>query len=150
MADSSTSLTKKLQIKPNSTIHLMNAPEGFSGLLTDLPDGSKIVDMGDGPFDCVQLFVHNKADVEIHATQAIKWVKPGGLLWIAYPKKSRSAKTRPNINRDSGWETVQNAGWEGVRQISINATWSSLRFRPLTEIPKLTRKFGPNATQDEA
>lgn len=146
MAASPTSVTKKLQIKANNTVRVINAPDGFE--LGDLPEGAKVVDKGNGPFDCVQLFVYTKADVDTHAAKAIKAVKPGGLLWIAYPKKSGAIKT--DINRDSGWEAVHGAGWESVRLISLDDTWSSMRFRPLAEISRITRKFGPNARKDEA
>lgn len=63
---------------------------------------------------------------------AIASVRPGGLLWISYPK--RSAKVETDMTRDIGWETIDAAGWQGVTQIAIDATWSALRFRPAAEV----------------
>jgi hypothetical protein len=34
-----------------------------------------------------------------------------------------------DINRDSGWESIQKLGFETVRAVSIDDDWSALRFR---------------------
>jgi len=133
-----TPLVKKLNIRPGYKVLILNAPQEYRAFLGDVPEGVEIVTNGGGTFDLVQLFVYSRADVEQKALVAIKAVKPGGLLWFAYPKKSGKIKT--DISRDSGWNTVVEAGWEGVTQIAIDDTWSALRFRPLSEIKVMTRK----------
>ncbi len=59
---------------------------------------------------------------------AVSSLTPNGLLWIAYPKKISDLQT--DLSRDQGWASVFNSGWRAVRQISIDATWSALRFSP--------------------
>ena len=61
------------------------------------------------------------------------------ILWLAYPKKS-SKKYRSEINRDSGWITLGDAGFEGVRQIAIDEDWSALRFRNVKFIKSMKRQ----------
>ena len=51
-----------------------------------------------------------KTREDISHPAAIESVKPGGLLWFSYPKKSSAIKT--DIARDVGWETVAGAGLE--------------------------------------
>jgi len=133
-----TSLVKKLVIKPGYQLLIMNAPEGYTDLLGELPEGVIIDAAAEKQYDWVQLFVKSKADLNAHAPAAIAAVKPGGLLWFAYPKKSSAIKT--DINRDDGWEVVLNAGWDPVTQIAIDATWSALRFKPTGDIKVMTRK----------
>lgn len=133
-----TTLTKKLVIKPGYTLLILNAPQGYTALLDPLPDGVTVQTTADGQYDLVQLFVYSKADVAAHAPGAIAAVKSGGLLWFAYPKKSGAIKT--DINRDAGWQIVLDAGWDPVTQISIDDTWSSLRFKPTGDIKVMTRK----------
>lgn len=140
------SLAAKLQLKPGTQVHPVNVPQGYDYAALLGESGVEVVTEGSGPFDAVHLWVTKKAEVDEQAAQAIALVKPGGLLWLSYPKKSGKIKT--DINRDSGWEAVHGAGWEGVRLISIDDTWSAMRCRPLAEIPKLTRKFGPNAKKE--
>jgi hypothetical protein len=129
---SETALATKLQVKPGFKMVVINAPEGYLKMLDKLPEGTEVTTKGSGTFDFVQVFVCNKADVDSLAAKAIKAVKPGGMLWFAYPKKTGKIKT--DIHRDYGWDAVYNAGWEGVRLISVDDTWSAMRFRPTSEI----------------
>lgn len=130
-------LAEKLLIKPRNKVGIFNAPQGYVESLAPLPDDVKIQTRGKD-FDVVQVFVYNKADIDSRCMKAAELVNPGGIVWFTYPKKSGKIKT--DISRDTGWDTVVDAGWEGVTQIAIDETWSALRFRPLSEIKVLTRK----------
>ncbi len=112
----------------------MKAPDGYMQTLGTLPESTKVKTSTEGTFafDFVQLFVYNKADIDANATTAMQAVKPGGLLWFSYPKKSSKVKT--DITRDIGWEGVMSAGIRPVTQIAIDDTWSALRFRPASEV----------------
>jgi hypothetical protein len=130
-------LAQKFQIKPGNTLLVLNAPDGF-GTPLGAADTSVLTDT---QYDFVLAFVQRKDDIDTLAPHAIAAVKKGGMLWFAYPKQSGAIKT--DINRDSGWDTVAKAGWDGVRQISIDETWSALRYRPTSEInytPGSTRR----------
>ena len=127
-----TTLIKKLGIKPKQRIIILNAPEGYHELLGTLPSDAELVTTLDGTFDLVHLFVKNRAEVNQFAPMAIQAVKPGGLLWMSYPKKSSGVAT--DITRDVGWDALWNAGWRPVTQIAIDEVWSALRFRPLSEV----------------
>jgi hypothetical protein len=133
MAD--TSLIKKLGIKPKQGVLLLNAPEGyFEQIGVLLPADVELFSTpaSDDTFDVVLQFVHNKADVEKDTPIAIELVKPGGRLWISYPKQSSKIST--DINRDILWKIFPNSEWRPVAQISIDEIWSALRFRPTSEV----------------
>jgi hypothetical protein len=130
MAESS--LVKKLGMKAGQEMLIMNAPEGYMQMLAVLPEGARVKTSAEGTFDFVQVFVYNQADIDGNVTTAIQALKPGGLLWFAYPKKSSGVKT--NITRDIGWEGLMAAGMRPVTQIAIDDTWSALRFRPTSEV----------------
>jgi hypothetical protein len=136
MAD--TPLVKRLGIKPDDRVLLLNAPEGYEQILGELPEGAVTETNSEGLFDFVQLFVKSIADVENQAKSAIEALKPGGVIWFSYPKKSSKIKT--DISRDVGWDAAREAGFEVVSAVSIDDTWSALRFRPLHEIRVMTRK----------
>jgi hypothetical protein len=125
-------LLKKLGVKPGYRVLVLNAPDGYLDQLTPLPEKAELATKGKGPFDVVQLFVKNKAQVDRDAAKAIQAVRPRGLLWIAYPKKSSKVET--DISRDVGWEAMKRADWEGVAIVAIDDTWSALRFRPLADV----------------
>ena len=126
MADSS--LAKKLGLKPGKRALILNAPDGYRALLDPLPEGVGLTATPGGAFDFVQVFAKNKADLARYVPEAIAAVKPGGMLWIAFPKKT--SKIQSDISRDTGWDVVQQAGWQGVSLISVDDVWSAMRFRP--------------------
>jgi len=59
-------------------------------------------------------------------------VKPGGLLWVCYPKGGRKAGT--DLNRDMLWELMSRDGLAGVTLVAIDDTWSCMRSRPTAEV----------------
>ena len=95
-----TPLIKKLGIKPGQKLLVINSPETYLHELAPLPEGTAVETSGHGPFDFVQVFVSEKGDVDAYASKAIQALKPGGLLWFSYPKKSSAIKT--DISRDIG------------------------------------------------
>jgi hypothetical protein len=131
-------VAQKLLVKAPLILAIINAPEGYEAALA-APDGVAIQHDLSGAPTMVHLFVYNKADIEAYVPAVIAALKPAGVLWIAYPKKSGAVKT--DISRDNGWDALAAADWHGVMQISLDATWSMLRFRPRAEIKIMTRKF---------
>lgn len=126
MADAT--LTERLQLRPNQSILLLNAPMGYAEMLHPLPTGCSVSAVAAGAFSVVQLFAVNSAALNDLFPQATELLQSGGILWIAYPKKSSSMET--DLTRDVGWSVVAAAGWQPVRQIAIDAVWSALRFKP--------------------
>lgn len=110
-------LAQKLQLKKGETIRVLNAPKGLE---LDLPVNRKA--------EAVLLFVKNVADLNKRAPKMMETLNYDALCWIAYPKKTGALPT--DIHRDFGWDVVLMGGLNSVRQISIDETWSALRFRP--------------------
>ena len=104
-------LLKKLLIKPGYRLLLLNAPGGFVESINPLdkeitifltirpqsPRGEKSDfsapgETGTEPakrlFDYVHLFARNIGDLDHHTMDAIRALKPSGIFWISYPKKS--------------------------------------------------------------
>lgn len=126
-APSTRPLWQRLLIKPGHRVVVVGAPEGFSGL-GDLPEGVEVRGGAERDADAVLAFVRTRADVPDAARTAFAAVKRDGLLWFAYPKKTGPIKS--DLDRDHGWEAVQEAGFQGVAMISIDETWSAMRYRP--------------------
>lgn len=68
-----------------------------------------------------------------------------GIGWFAYPKITREMR-KPEISRDYGWDSLGYLGFEAVRQISIDETWSAIRFRKETYLKRMIRKSGALST----
>lgn len=124
-------LAKKLRILPGHRLLLLHAPDGYRAPLA-LPEGVTVETDPAGSYDVVQLFARTLADVDRDLLAVIAATKPHGMLWIAWPKKT--AKLPTDLTRDTLWPRVHEAGWSGVAAISIDETWSALRFRPNDEV----------------
>lgn len=107
-------LAKKLNVKQEHTLHVQRSQcEALPD--TGTPDADVVVD-----------FVHMRADLE-HAAPALQAAREDRIAWIAYPK---GGKLGTDLNRDILWDALKDAGIRAVRQVSIDDTWSALRFRP--------------------
>ncbi|MDB5055320.1 MAG: hypothetical protein JWM44_3370 [Bacilli bacterium] len=121
-------LAKKLNMKKDYKMILINAPEGYIDLLGELPEDVLFVKETEQPVDFLQLFVKDFAELELYKEKVVQAVKHDGLLWISYPKKS--SKMKSDLNRDELWAKMHQIGMDGVSMISINDVWSAMRFRP--------------------
>lgn len=122
-------LFKKLNLKDQKEILVLNAPSSFDAYLDELVDVQVLRHIdGAGEIDFVLTFVTKKNEVEEFA-QLVSEKAPGdAILWFVYPKMS-SKKFTSEINRDSGWEPLTALGFKPVRQVAIDQDWSALRFR---------------------
>jgi hypothetical protein len=129
-----TSLSQKLQLKPDQCLLLLHPPAGYAAYLASELTGVPLLTESQEQGEAVLLFVSNLAEVASLAPEAIRLVKPDSLLWIAYPKGSSKIKT--DVNRDSLWKTVEPTGWRPVRQIALDEVWSAMRFRLSSQVGK--------------
>lgn len=123
-------LARKLLIKPRSRVALVDPPAGYAERLQPLPEGAELVEIQPG-LDVVQVFVRDRAALD-RAAPALRSIRAGGLLWVCYPKGGRKAGT--DLNRDLLWEALAEFGLAGVTLVSVDETWSAMRFRPADEV----------------
>lgn len=105
---------------------MLGAPAGYLDRLTPLPEGAEVTEEPGEFFDVVQAFVRDRADLDEVAELVLEALKPGGVLWMCYPK--RSSKVPTDLSRDYGWDPLNRAGRGPVAAISIDEVWSGLRF----------------------
>jgi hypothetical protein len=84
-------------------------------------------------------FVQSESDVKKFGLVAARQLEGDGVCWMVYPKKS-SKKYQATITRDNGWTLLGELGFEGVRQVAIDADWSALRFRRAEHIGSMIRR----------
>ena len=78
------------------------------------------------------IFINNKEEFLYTLKEKLHNIEPDSVLWFAYPKLTSKIKT--DINRDIIRETSEKFGITTVTAISINDTWSALRFRPIGKV----------------
>jgi hypothetical protein len=117
------STAEKLLLRPGGTLWSSDAQQ--LGLIAPLPDGVRI---GDGPrdADCVLLFAADAATLrELLAAHGDGLSVPAA-AWVCYPKGNRA-----DINRDTIWPILLEHRLRPISQVSLDQTWSALRFRAL-------------------
>ena len=109
-------LLKKIGVKPGHRLLVLNAPYGYLDQLTPLPEKAELATKGKGPFDVVQLFVKNKAQVDRDAAKAMQAVKPRGLLWDCLPEEKFEDRDRYQSRRRLGDDEESRLGRGGHRR----------------------------------
>jgi hypothetical protein len=130
----SSDLAKKLRIQPGQRSLFINPPEGYLEALDPIPENVRAEAETSQDLDFVQLFVRNNAELENLGGKAVDAVRYDGLLWVSYPKKSSHLSS--DISRDAVWKIMEQWNVRPVTQISIDETWSALRFRPSEKVGK--------------
>jgi len=122
---SGTPLPKKLGIRDNCSVMIINAPERFERKLDPLPAYTKIID---DPKDAnvTVLFALSMAELARDFRPLAKALPEKTALWIAWPKKASGVKTDldENVVRTFGLD----AGWVDYKVCAIDETWSGLCF----------------------
>lgn len=135
-----TPLFKKLNLKDQQQIVVVNAPQSFEAELAALEGVSVVRDVAQAEAVSFFLaFVTTLAEIERLAALVKEKVAGDAVVWFAYPKGS-SKKYTCEFNRDTGWQALGAAGFEPVRQVAIDADWSALRFRRVEFIKSMTRQ----------
>jgi hypothetical protein len=110
------SVEEKLLLKPDEKVFLVNPPR-------DLPflSVAKSVDLA----DAVLIYAIKAAELPKHI-EVVSQVPPEARLWVVYPK---AGKLATDLGRDKLWIWMKEQGFEGVRLVSVDDTWSAFWFK---------------------
>ena len=123
-------IIKKFKFKDNAII--INAPSdlkkkfGELGFLDSFANNQKSKN--------TLVFVNNQEEYLYFLNNKLEKIVIDSVLWFAYPKGTSKIKT--DINRDTIRVTGELFNITTVSAISINETWSGLRFRPIDKVGK--------------
>ncbi len=118
-------LAKKLGIKPNSVVGLVDAPPGFRETLGHLPAAVVIRHDARGRCDLIVWFVRSRRELQ-RGMRGMAARSGRGGLWIAWPK--RSSGLTVDVAQFDVRRTGLAAGLVDYKISAIDATWSGLLF----------------------
>jgi hypothetical protein len=121
------SIVEKLFIKPGQIFSLINSPEGYKDLMGVFPADVEVNLLVKQNSDIIQYFVRWQSDLRISYPLLKNALKPGGSLWVTYPKISAKAET--DLNRDIIWHIGEEFGIRPTSMIAVDEVWSAMRMR---------------------
>jgi len=123
---SGTPLIKKLGIKPEMKILLINKPDDYYELLeTDISD--QLMNKNDTP-DFVHVFVKNtkEFETEMKKLKAVCKQNPGITIWVSWYKKAANIKT--DITEDVIRNHALKNDLVDVKVCAVSDIWSGLKL----------------------
>ena len=122
---SGTPLAKKLGIKADNTVALLDAPDHAEALLAPLPDGAVVRHGARARADVTVVFCPDRRAFDRRLDQLWRLAHPDRSVWIAWPKKSSVAFV--DLTEDQVREAVLPLGLVDVKVCAIDETWSGLK-----------------------
>jgi hypothetical protein len=118
-------LAKKLGLKPEGVVALVDAPAGFAQKLEPLPAGARVVENAGDSAGLTLWFVRSERELRDQIRRMVPLAR-GGSLWIAWQK---TASTGAGGLTQALVRTIaMNAGLVDFKICSLDDTWSGLRF----------------------
>ncbi|MCL2472031.1 MAG: hypothetical protein FWF25_09905 [Propionibacteriaceae bacterium] len=111
---------RRMRVRPGSRVRVLGAPGPY-------PESDDIQQVDQGEAEVVHLFIDSRDQCVARFPEAVAACAPGGVIWVSYPK-SKGKKTY-DINRDSLWAVLLDAGHHPVSQVALDDQWSAVRVK---------------------
>ena len=125
-AYSGTPLPKKLGVKEDSSVLLIDAPPDFEETLGELPKGARLHTQPRTPRQLTIWFNRSRIDLESRMAEVARSLADGEGLWIAWPKKASGVAS--DLSQNDVRELGLAAGLVDYKVCAIDRTWSGLLF----------------------
>jgi hypothetical protein len=122
---SGTPLAKKLGIKDGFHISLINAPDYYLNLFTDLPP-DLYFERDCAKIDLIHFFTKNKTEYEALLPSLKDRIKSNGIIWISWPKKA--SKIITDITEDIIRNYALKTGLVDIKVCAVDEIWSGLKL----------------------
>ena len=123
---SGTPLPKKLGIKDDLRVALINVPSDVRSQLREALAKCRVAKPVGVPLDFIFLFSKSRSDLEGQLREAVRTLTPAGMLWVAWPKKSSGVFT--DLTEDVIRTIGLGAGLVDVKVCAVTEIWSGLKF----------------------
>jgi hypothetical protein len=137
-------VAKKLGIKEGARAIMIDAPDGV--LETIDPPRLDLAERLTGEFDYIHLFATSRDAFDKRFPALKRHLKAGGMLWVSWPKNGQlGTDLRLPVVIELGY----NHGLVESKTISIDATWSAIRFTHPKPGKRYDNSYGTLPERDE-
>jgi hypothetical protein len=119
----SRTVSEKMGIREGTRAIFVNAPEAARGAID--PPSLDVASELAGEFDYIHLFARTQAELDDVFPKLKAHLKPTGMLWVSWPK---NRKLGTDLALSKVIEIGYNHGLVESKTLSVDATWSAMRF----------------------
>jgi hypothetical protein len=123
---SRTALAKKLGIRENFKIRLINIPIYYPELFTDWPERVWIIKNAEVKKNFIHLFVKHEIELFELLPALKEEIEQNGMIWVSWPKKA--SKIQSEVNENMIRKVALETGLVDVKVCSVNEVWSGLKL----------------------
>jgi len=123
---SGTPLAKKLGIKANFKIKLINQPDYYYKLFSEFPEGTKEVEDEKVKKDFIHYFAKDAKEYEKDIKKLKKEIVPNGIIWVSWPKKA--SKVVSDVTEDLVRNLALKNGLVDIKGCAVDEVWSGLKM----------------------
>ena len=123
---SETPLVKKLGIKQGFKIRIINPPEYYFTLLSDLPTDIHQLTNKKTKKDFIHYFAKTESQLNKDIKQLRQEIEENGMIWISWPKKA--AKIETDLNENIIRNIALSNGLVDVKVCAVDEIWSGLKL----------------------
>lgn len=119
-------LSRKLGIKEDQQVVLVNPPDGFLRQLRNMPHGVQFVGKPNAMVDIVHVFVTQREALSTQLVELRAILKPDACIWVSWPKKA--SKVPSTVTEDTIRELALPLGLVDVKVCAVDEVWSALKL----------------------
>ncbi|MFI5135471.1 MAG: hypothetical protein ACHQD9_06435 [Chitinophagales bacterium] len=123
---SGTPLVKKLGIKEGFIISIINNPANYRELIGVFPNGVYEATKKSPQADFIHFFVKSKNELSERLPGLKKQLKPDGMIWISWYKKSSGITT--DVSEELIRAVALPLGLVDVKVCAVDEQWSGLKL----------------------
>lgn len=124
-----TDLCRKLGVHAGQTIRVVKPPAYYFSLLNIRQSDLTLATDDVVPVDFIHLFETDKDLLEKALPRYLKQLKPGGVVWISWPKRMSGIPT--TLDKSSVRSIAAAQQLMDVKVCSLDPIWSALKFMPI-------------------
>lgn len=123
---------KKLKIKPNYVIKMVDAPQNASTIF-GTPTDNVALSFGEEPkFDVLITFSITKLQLNAQIESNLGCINSRTIFWVFYPKKSSQIES--DLDLMKSWNELSGFGLAPCASASVDEIWTALRLKLITDI----------------
>lgn len=113
-------------IKSGQKIKLINEPEHYFQLFSDLPGDIRLIKDNTGKKDLIHYFTTSATQLKRDLKQLKAQMEQSGCVWISWPKKTSGVNS--DMNENLVREIALKSGLVDVKVCAVDETWSGLKL----------------------